>query len=57
MSKVFYETAAIDYANAAPHIGHVYEKIICDFLARFHRLDGYETNFVTGTDEHGEKIA
>ncbi|GIW28038.1 MAG: methionine--tRNA ligase [Meiothermus sp.] len=57
MSKVFYETAAIDYANAAPHIGHVYEKIICDFLARFHRLDGYDTNFVTGTDEHGEKIA
>lgn len=57
MSKIFYETAAIDYANAAPHIGHVYEKIICDFLARFHRLDGYDTNFVTGTDEHGEKIA
>ncbi len=57
MSKIFYETAAIDYANAAPHIGHVYEKIICDFLARFHRLDGYETNFITGTDEHGEKIA
>lgn len=57
MSKIFYETAAIDYANAAPHIGHVYEKIICDFLARFYRLDGYETNFVTGTDEHGEKIA
>lgn len=57
MSKVFYETAAIDYANAAPHIGHVYEKIISDFLARFHRLDGYDTNFVTGTDEHGEKIA
>jgi methionyl-tRNA synthetase len=57
MSKIFYETAAIDYSNAAPHIGHVYEKIICDFLARFHRLDGYDTNFVTGTDEHGEKIA
>ncbi|MER3554767.1 MAG: methionine--tRNA ligase [Meiothermus sp.] len=57
MSKIFYETAAIDYANAAPHIGHVYEKIIADFLARFHRLDGYDTNFVTGTDEHGEKIA
>lgn len=57
MSKIFYETAAIDYANAAPHIGHVYEKIIADFLARFHRLDGYDTDFVTGTDEHGEKIA
>lgn len=57
MSKIFYETAAIDYANAAPHIGHVYEKIIADFLARFHRLDGYDTNYVTGTDEHGEKIS
>lgn len=57
MSKIFYETAAIDYSNAAPHIGHVYEKIICDFLARFHRLDDYDTNFITGTDEHGEKIA
>lgn len=57
MSKIFYETAAIDYANAAPHIGHVYEKIVCDFLARFYRLDGYDTNFITGTDEHGEKIA
>jgi methionyl-tRNA synthetase len=57
VSKIFYETAAIDYSNAAPHIGHVYEKIICDFLARFHRLDGYDTNFITGTDEHGEKIA
>jgi methionyl-tRNA synthetase len=56
-AKIFYETAAIDYANAAPHIGHVYEKVVADYLARFHRLDGYDTNFVTGTDEHGEKIA
>ncbi|ADH63691.1 methionyl-tRNA synthetase [Allomeiothermus silvanus DSM 9946] len=57
MSKVFYITTAIDYANAAPHIGHVYEKILADFLARWHRLDGYQTYFLTGTDEHGEKIA
>lgn len=57
MSKVFYVTTAIDYANAAPHIGHVYEKILADFLARWHRLDGYQTYFLTGTDEHGEKIA
>lgn len=57
MSKVFYVTTAIDYANAAPHIGHVYEKILADFLARWHRLDGYNTHFLTGTDEHGEKIA
>ncbi|PZA08433.1 MULTISPECIES: methionine--tRNA ligase [unclassified Meiothermus] len=57
MSRVFYITTAIDYANAAPHIGHVYEKILADFLARWHRLDGYQTYFLTGTDEHGEKIA
>ncbi|RIH88776.1 Methionine--tRNA ligase [Calidithermus terrae] len=57
MSKVFYVTTAIDYANAAPHIGHVYEKILADFLARWHRLDGYDTYFLTGTDEHGEKIS
>ncbi|WP_018466361.1 methionine--tRNA ligase [Calidithermus timidus] len=57
MSKVFYVTTAIDYANATPHIGHVYEKILADFLARWHRLDGYQTYFLTGTDEHGEKIA
>ncbi|HEX2865209.1 MAG TPA: methionine--tRNA ligase, partial [Deinococcales bacterium] len=53
----FYITTAIDYANAAPHIGHVYEKIVADALARYHRLAGYDTRFLTGTDEHGEKIA
>lgn len=57
MSKTFYITTAIDYANAAPHIGHVYEKIVGDVLARYHRLAGYDTRFLTGTDEHGEKIA
>ena len=55
--KSFYITTAIDYANAAPHIGHVYEKIVADALARYHRLAGYDTRFLTGTDEHGEKIA
>ena len=53
----FYITTAIDYANAAPHIGHVYEKIVADAIARYHRLAGYQTHFLTGTDEHGEKIA
>jgi methionyl-tRNA synthetase len=54
--KVFYLTTAIDYANANPHIGHVYEKIVSDVIVRTHRLLGYRTRFSTGTDEHGEKI-
>jgi methionyl-tRNA synthetase len=56
-SREFFITTAIDYANGAPHIGHVYEKILTDALARYHRLAGYDVTFVTGTDEHGEKIA
>lgn len=55
--KVFYITTAIDYANGEPHIGHLYEKIVTDVIARYHRLAGYEVFFLTGTDEHGEKIA
>ncbi|GBF04223.1 methionyl-tRNA synthetase [Deinococcus aerius] len=55
--RTFFITTAIDYANGAPHIGHVYEKILTDALARYHRLAGYDVTFVTGTDEHGEKIA
>lgn len=55
--KDFFITTAIDYANGAPHIGHVYEKILADAIARFMRLSGREVQFVTGTDEHGEKIA
>jgi methionyl-tRNA synthetase len=57
MSKTFYVTTAIDYTNGEPHIGHVYEKIVTDVLARYHRLAGWDTYFLTGTDEHGEKIA
>jgi len=54
----FYVTTAIDYVNAPyPHIGHAYQKIIADALARWHRLIGDDTLFVTGTDEHGKKIA
>ncbi len=50
-------TTAIHYANGRPHIGHAYECVATDWLARFARLDGRETFFLTGTDEHGLKIA
>ncbi len=51
----FFITTAIDYMNASPHIGHAYEKILADVLARFNRLRGREVFFLTGTDEHGQK--
>ena len=54
--KSFYISTAISYANAAPHIGHAYEAIGADVMARFKRLDGYDVYFVTGTDEHGQKV-
>ncbi len=56
MSKIFYTTTPIYYVNADPHIGHAYTTIIGDFLARWHRLAGCDTHYLTGTDEHGEKI-
>ncbi|GGI85335.1 methionine--tRNA ligase [Deinococcus wulumuqiensis R12] len=56
-NRGFFITAAIDYANGAPHIGHVYEKILTDALARYQRLAGRDVTFVMGTDEHGEKIS
>lgn len=52
----FYITTAISYPNGAPHIGHAYEALTTDAMARFKRLDGYDVFFVTGTDEHGQKI-
>ena len=52
----FYITTAISYPNAPPHIGHAYEVIATDAIARFKRLDGYDVFFLTGTDEHGQKI-
>ncbi len=55
--KKFYITTAIDYVNGKPHIGHALEKIQADVLARYHRLKGDEVWFLTGTDEHGAKIA
>jgi methionyl-tRNA synthetase len=54
--KTFYITTAISYPNGAPHIGHAYEVIATDAIARFKRLDGYDVFFMTGTDEHGLKI-
>ncbi|MEA3328694.1 MAG: methionine--tRNA ligase [Candidatus Omnitrophota bacterium] len=57
MSKEkFYLTTAIDYPSAAPHIGHVYEKVCADVIARWHRLKDKDVFFLTGTDEHGQKI-
>lgn len=55
MSK-YYVTTAIDYVNAPPHIGHAYEKIAADILARYHRLKGDDVFFLTGVDEHGSKV-
>lgn len=54
--KKFYVTTAIDYTNAKPHLGHAYEKIISDVLARWHRLKEEDVLFLLGTDEHGQKI-
>jgi methionyl-tRNA synthetase len=57
MAKKFYITTAIDYVNSEPHIGHAYQKIIADVLARYHKLKKENVFFLTGTDEHGQKIA
>jgi methionyl-tRNA synthetase len=54
--NVFYITTAIAYPNGSPHIGHAYEAIATDALARFARLDGKDVFFLTGTDEHGQKM-
>lgn len=52
----FYVTTPIYYVNDRPHIGHAYTTIACDVMARFKRLDGYDVKFLTGTDEHGQKV-
>ncbi len=57
MNNKFYITTAIDYINGKPHIGHSYEKVAADVLARFHRAKSDDTRFLTGTDEHGAKVA
>src|SRR6266704_161501 len=56
MSKRFYLTTAIDYVNGEPHLGHAYEKIIADVIVRARRSLGHETFFLTGLDEHGQKV-
>jgi methionyl-tRNA synthetase len=52
----FFITTAIDYVNGSPHLGHAYEKVLTDVIARFHRLRGDRVHFLTGTDEHGQKV-
>ena len=52
----FYITTPIYYVNARPHVGHAYTTIVCDSLARYQRMLGADTFFLTGTDEHGQKI-
>ena len=56
MSKRFYITTAIDYVNGQPHLGHAYEKIVADVIARARRSLGEEVFFLTGLDEHGQKV-
>ena len=56
MSKKYFITTPIYYPSAKPHMGHAYSSIIADFFARFKRIDGYDVFFLTGTDEHGQKI-
>jgi len=56
MDKRYYVTTPIYYVNDAPHIGHAYTTLACDVIARFKRLDGYDVKFLTGTDEHGQKV-
>ena len=52
----FFITTPIYYVNGDPHIGHAYTTLACDVVARFKRLDGYDVKFLTGTDEHGQKV-
>jgi methionyl-tRNA synthetase len=54
--KYYYITTPIYYVNDVPHIGHAYTTLACDVMARFKRLDGFTVKFLTGTDEHGQKI-
>lgn len=56
MAKTFYVTTAIDYTNSPPHIGHAYEKVLADVIARYHRLKGDNVFFLTGVDQHGQKV-
>ena len=57
MEHTFYVTTPIYYVNDVPHIGHAYSTVVADVLARYHRLIGDDVFFLTGTDEHGQKVA
>ena len=54
--KKFYLTTPLYYPNARPHVGSAYTTIVCDVIARYKRMCGYDVAFLTGTDEHGEKL-
>jgi methionyl-tRNA synthetase len=56
MAKTFFITTAIDYTNSPPHVGHAYEKVLADVIARYHRLKGEKVFFLTGVDQHGQKV-
>ena len=56
MNKNFYITTPIYYPSAKPHMGHAYSSIVADFFARFKKIQGFNVFFLTGTDEHGQKI-
>ena len=56
MNKRFFITTAIDYVNGSPHLGHAYEKVLTDVIARFRRQMGDRVHFLTGVDEHGQKV-
>jgi methionyl-tRNA synthetase len=56
MPKTFFITTAIDYTNSLPHVGHAYEKVLADVIARYHRLKGEKVFFLTGVDQHGQKV-
>ena len=56
MAPRYYITTPIYYVNGAPHLGHAYTSIAADVLARWKRLDGFDVLFLTGTDEHGQKV-
>ena len=56
MPKTFFITTAIDYTNSPPHVGHAYEKVLADVIARAHRLKGEKVFFLTGVDQHGQKV-
>ncbi|MEO1857546.1 MAG: class I tRNA ligase family protein, partial [Rubritalea sp.] len=53
---MYYITTAIDYTNGTPHIGHAYEKVLADVLNRYRKQKGEESYFLTGVDQHGQKV-